>query len=68
MRKEISTEAHRIVSNMCVMPLYNGTATVDVVEEILERYSNPIFCHGEARNMVFTPVTPRMYTFKTVSL
>lgn len=58
-------EASRIVSNMTQMAGYHGTCSVEVVNEILTRFSNPVFCYGQAREMVFTPITPTMYSFKT---
>ena len=58
-------EAARIVGNMCRMSAYHGTTTTDVVDEILSRFSNPIFCNGRGRNMVFVPVTHNTMAFKT---
>jgi hypothetical protein len=58
-------EAFRIVGNMCQMAAYHGTTTVDVVDEILSSFSNPIFCYGRARNMVFVPITAKTFSFKT---
>lgn len=63
-----SDEASRIVSNMTQMAGYHGTCSVEVVNEILERFSSPVFCYGQAREMVFTPITPTMYLFKTVAM
>jgi hypothetical protein len=61
----VPDEASRIVRNMTQMAEYHGTTSVDVVDEILSRFSNPIFCWGQARNMVFTPITTRHMAFKT---
>lgn len=58
-------EASRIVGNMTQMVGYHGTASAEVVDEILSRFSNPVFCYGEARNMVFTPITTKTFAFKT---
>ena len=65
---EIESEAKRIVQNMCRSAHYNGTTTPRVVDEICDRYSNPIFCYGYARKMVFVPITPNTIAFKTVAM
>ena len=58
-------EAQRIVSNMARMPLYNGTTSPEVVDEICRRFSTFILCSGYGRNMVFTPITKNTIAFKT---
>ena len=62
------SEASRIVGNMAHMAGYHGTTTADVVDEILANFSNPIFCYGQAREMVFTSITQNTFSFKTVPM
>ena len=51
---------------MAVMPSYTGNTTVDVIDNLLSRFSDPIFCNGQARKMVFTRITEKTIAFKTV--
>jgi len=58
-------EAERILNNMARMPGYHGTTTKDVVDEMCERFSLAVFCNGHLRNIVFTPITDKSFSFKT---
>ena len=60
-----SDEATRIVSNMAVMPGYNGTTTADVVDEILSRFDTLVILNGYGRRMVFSKITDKSFSFKT---
>lgn len=61
----MNDEASRIVGNMCRMASFHGTTTAAVVDEIFERFSNPVYCCGQPRNMVFTKITDKTFSFKT---
>lgn len=63
---DVSSEASRIVRCMAVMTAYNGTTTTEVIDNLLSRFSNPIFCNGQARKMVFERITDKTISFKTV--
>lgn len=63
---EVKREARRIVGNMARVPLYHGTTTPDVVDEICLRYNaSMIYCNGHGRKMIFTPITQNTIAFKT---
>lgn len=62
-----NNEADRIVGNMCRVPGFNGTTTPEIVDEIFLNFSNPIYCNGYLRDMVFTPITKNTIAFKTVA-
>ena len=64
-KEEISKEARRIVGCMCGMAASQGTCTAEVVDEICENYSTFIMCRGHGRNMVFTPITEKTFSWKT---
>lgn len=64
-QREISAEAHRILSNMSSMAGYHGTTSAEVVDYMCENYSLTVFCNGYLRNVVFTPITTRNFAFKT---
>lgn len=64
---DVAREAQRIVGNMARVALYNGTTTPEVVDEICQHYSvEMIYCNGEGRKMIFTPITQNTIAFKTV--
>ena len=58
-------EASRILGNMSQMAGYHGTTTVEVVDYMVENYSMTVFCWGVLRNIIFTPITGKNYSFKT---
>lgn len=58
-------EAERIVRGMSSVAWFNGTTTSVIVDEICRRYSTIVFCQGEGRRMVFTPITQNTIAFKT---
>ena len=62
---ETKKEASRILGNMARMAGYHGTTTSDVVDYMCENYSMTVFCNGLLRNIVFTPMTSRNFSFKT---
>ena len=62
----VKSEARRIVGNLCTMAGFHGTTTKEVVDEICENYSLFIFCYGHGRNIVFTPITDKCFSFKSV--
>lgn len=59
-------EATRIVSNCCTNAHVNGHTTAAVVDEILDRFSNPVMCYGHLREIIFTPVTASTFKYHTV--
>ena len=59
-------EATRIVRNAAVMPGFNTTTSVDVVNEILDRFGDSTFCNGELRKLVFSKITDKYYSFHTI--
>lgn len=65
--KTTTTEAKRILHNMSVMPDYNGTTTADVVDYFCENWDTFILCRGYGRNVVFTPITAKTFSFRTVA-
>ena len=62
------TEAIRILGNMSSMAAYHGTTTADVVDYFCENWSMTVFCNGYLRNVIFTPITPRHFSFKTEAI
>jgi hypothetical protein len=58
-------EARRILNNMSSMAGYHGTTTADVVDYMVENWSMTVFCNGQLRNIIFTPITGRNFSFKT---
>jgi hypothetical protein len=50
---------------MSSMAGYHGTTTVDVVDYFCENWSMTVFCYGQLRNVVFTPITSLNFSFKT---
>ena len=58
-------EYQRIMHNACAMPGYNGTTTSDVVDKILDACNGQVFCNGQLREFVFTPVTAKHFKFHT---
>lgn len=60
------SEATMIANNMARMPGYEGTTTAEVVDNILSRFSTLIFCNGYGRRMIFTKITDKFFSFKTV--
>jgi hypothetical protein len=59
-------EATRIMQNASVMPGYHGTASVDVVNELNDRFdTQTIICNGHLRRMVFKRITGKHYEFHT---
>lgn len=67
MNANTANEARRILRNMSSMPGYHGTTTVDVVDYMCANYSMTVFCLGQLRNIVFTPITAKSFAFKTES-
>ena len=61
----VAKEASRLLGNMSTMSGYHGTTTADVVDYMCENYSMTVFCYGELRNIVFTPITSKSFAFKT---
>ena len=59
------SEASRLLRNMSSMAGYHGTTTAAVVDYMCENYSMTIFCNGLLRNIVFTPITTKNFSFKT---
>ena len=62
---DIRSEAVRILNNMCSMPAYRGTTTVEVVDYFCQNFSMFQFCRGHGRNVVFIPITQNSIAFKT---
>jgi hypothetical protein len=60
------SEASRIMGNLCSNPLWHGTTTTAVVDEICKNYSTFILCNGYGRNVVFTPITENTISYHTV--
>lgn len=65
MNDEIKKEASRLLGNMSGMAGYHGTCSAAVVDYIAENYSMTVFCNGYLRNIIFTPITQKHYSFKT---
>lgn len=64
---DTAREARRLLDGMSRIAAYHGTTTVDVVDYMCENYSMTVFCNGQLRNIVFTPVTAKNFSFKTVA-
>lgn len=60
-------EARRLLDGMSSMAGYHGTTTVEVVDYMCENYSMTVFCNGNLRNIIFTPITAKNFSFKTES-
>lgn len=58
-------EANRIMRASCRVPLWHGSTTADVVDEILKSCGGQVICNGRLRNFVFTPITKNSFLFKT---
>ena len=56
----------RIAGNISVMPGYHGTMTAKEVDEYCIRFSNPSFCNGSMRQVIFTPITKNVFKFHSV--
>lgn len=65
MKTETSKEAHRLLNNMSSIAGYHGTTTAEVVDYMCENFSMTVFCYGELRDIVFTPITSKSFAFKT---
>jgi len=65
MTNEIAKEARQILGNMSGMAGYHGSCSAAVVDYMVENYSMTVFCNGYLRNIVFTPITHKNYSFKT---
>jgi DeoR/GlpR family transcriptional regulator of sugar metabolism len=63
--QQLAKEASRLLGNMSSMAGYHGTTTADVVDYMAEKYSMTVFCNGLLRNIVFTPITSKTFSFKT---
>jgi len=61
----IKKEASRLLNNMSSMAGYHGTCSAAVADYIAENYSMTVFCNGCLRNIIFTPITQKHYSFKT---
>jgi hypothetical protein len=61
----IKKEASRLLGNMSSVPGYHGTTSAEVVDYICENFSMTVFCCGYLRNIVFTPITAKHYSFRT---
>ena len=61
----VAREAKRLLDGMARMPGYHGTTTLDVVDYFCENWSMTVFCNGQLRNIVFTPITQKSFSFKT---
>jgi hypothetical protein len=59
-------EVNRILRNICAVPSYNGTMTVEQVNYFLDKYDTVQFCRGRVVRVVFEKITEKHYTFKTV--
>ena len=62
---DTAREASRLLGNMSRMAGYHGTTTADVVDYMCQNYSMTVFCNGYLRNIVFTPITQKSFSFKT---
>jgi len=62
---ETAKEASRILGNMARVAGYHGTTTVDVVDYMCANYSMTVFCNGCLRNIIFTPITSKSFSFRT---
>lgn len=62
---DTASEARRILNNMSSMAGYHGATTADVVDYFCNNWSMTVFCRGQLRNVVFTPMTSRSFAFKT---
>ena len=65
MQTDVLTEARRLLNNMSSMSAYHGTTTADVVDYMCENYSMTVFCNGQLRNILFTPITTKNFSFRT---
>ena len=65
MSNEIKKEASRLLGNMASMAGYHGTCSAAVADYFAENYSMTVFCNGYLRNVIFTPATKNIYSFKT---
>jgi hypothetical protein len=65
MTDHTAREASRILGNMSRGAGYHGTTTADVVDYMCQNYSMTVFCNGYLRNIVFTPITQKSFSFKT---
>ena len=62
-----AVEAKRILDNMARVAGYHGTTTKEVVDYFCENWSMTVFCNGQLRNIIFTPITANHFAFKTES-
>ena len=65
MTNAIGIEAKRLLDGMARMPGYHGTCSKAVVDYFAENWSMTVFCNGDLRNIIFTPITDRNFSFKT---
>jgi hypothetical protein len=63
--KQTAEESRRLLNNMSSMAGYHGTTTADVVDYFCENWSLTVFCCGQLRNIIFTPITTKTFSFKT---
>ena len=61
-------EADREMGNMARNPHWHGTLTTDVVDDMMARYSDTVYCNGYLRRIVFTPITENTIAFKTEAI
>jgi len=64
-RREGMKEAIRIIHCAARMPMFHGSTTANVVDEILASCGGQIICNGHLREFVFTKITENSFTFKT---
>lgn len=67
MNNETRKEANRLLGNMSNVAGYHGTCSAAVADFIMENYSMTVFCNGLLRNIVFTPISQKNFSFKTES-
>lgn len=64
----MSDNVTRAAHNLCVMPACNGTMTNKEVDEYIDRFGTELFCNGEMRSVIFTPITKNHYKFHSEPL
>lgn len=65
MNNTTAVEAKRLLDGMARMSAYHGTTTIDVADYFCENWSMTVFCNGQLRNIIFTPITAKNFSFKT---
>lgn len=61
----IEAEARQALNHMASFPESSGALPTAVVDYMVREWSDTVFCQGTLRQIVFTPVTPNTYRYKT---